>query len=272
MPSDTINRKKLTGVILSESLLYGGSLIGLNELWYKDYPRSSFHFFNDNQEWLQMDKAGHFISSYHLSLLSHDIYRWTGMNNKKAALWGSITGFSYLTVIEILDGFSENWGASTGDILANTMGTSLFLAQQLAWQKQKVQVKWSFHLSDYAHKRPEALGKSLPERMLKDYNGQSIWLSFNPNDLIAADFFPHWLNLSFGYSANGMVGGKSNPPAFQHIPRYRQYLFSLDLNLRKIPTQSKTLKFAFKTLSFIKIPFPAIEFSERGWKAYPLYW
>jgi hypothetical protein len=37
--------------------------------WFKptlvyDYP--IFHFINDNAEWLQMDKAGHIYSSYHL--------------------------------------------------------------------------------------------------------------------------------------------------------------------------------------------------------------
>ncbi|MGZ5134350.1 MAG: hypothetical protein ACXWCG_04340, partial [Flavitalea sp.] len=28
--------------------LWVGSFIALNELWYSDYPRTSFHFFNDN--------------------------------------------------------------------------------------------------------------------------------------------------------------------------------------------------------------------------------
>jgi hypothetical protein len=40
--------------------------------WFKptlvyDYP--IFHFINDNAEWLQMDKAGHIYSSYHLGRL-----------------------------------------------------------------------------------------------------------------------------------------------------------------------------------------------------------
>jgi hypothetical protein len=43
-------------------------LVGLNQLWYA-YARSDFHFINDNAEWLQMDKAGHIYSSYHLGRL-----------------------------------------------------------------------------------------------------------------------------------------------------------------------------------------------------------
>jgi hypothetical protein len=32
---------------------YGGSLIILSNTWYKNYPHTSFHIFNDNKEWLQ---------------------------------------------------------------------------------------------------------------------------------------------------------------------------------------------------------------------------
>src|SRR4051812_42271731 len=56
----SLNKKRIACIIGTEATLYAGSLIGLNELWYKNYPRSSFHFFNDNKEWLQMDKVGHF--------------------------------------------------------------------------------------------------------------------------------------------------------------------------------------------------------------------
>lgn len=256
----------------AEGALYGGSLIGLNELWYKNYSRSSFHFFNDNPEWKQMDKAGHVVTGYTLSLLSSDIYRWTHMDSRESAYWGSLTGFGYLTIIEILDGFSAGWGASSGDIAANILGTGIFLGQELAWQQQRIQIKWSFHSTDYAKKRPEALGSNLPERMLKDYNGQTMWLSANPSGFIDTGSLPEWLNIAFGYSADGMLGAHSNPEPWKNINQKRQYFFSLDVDWRKIPTQSKFLKFVFKTLSFVKIPFPALEYS--GWEAdfHLLYW
>ena len=41
------------------AVAYGGTLIALNNAWYKDYPKTSFHTFNDSKEWLQMDKVGH---------------------------------------------------------------------------------------------------------------------------------------------------------------------------------------------------------------------
>lgn len=269
--SDSLNKSRLTQVLIAQGAVYGGSLVGLEALWYSNYSRSSFHFFNDNRHWLQVDKTGHAITGYSLSQLSKDTYMWSGMDHQKATIMGSIAGFSYLTVIEILDGFSANWGASAGDLAANFAGSGLFLAQELAWQEQKVQLKWSFHTTEYAGKNPALLGSSLPEKMLKDYNGQTTWLSFHPGFYKEDTFIPDWLNIAAGYSATGMLNAKENKHPWQDTDRYRQYLLSLDINWRKIPTNSKTLKFVFKTLSFIKIPFPAIEFSEKGIKAHGLY-
>src|SRR6476620_6964690 len=61
-PSDSLKTQRSDGVIISETVLAGTALFVLNELWYADYPRSDFHFVNDNAEWLQMDKAGHAFS------------------------------------------------------------------------------------------------------------------------------------------------------------------------------------------------------------------
>src|SRR5688500_15653425 len=33
------------------AVAYTGTLIALNELWYKQYPRTSFHFLNDAAAW-----------------------------------------------------------------------------------------------------------------------------------------------------------------------------------------------------------------------------
>ena len=48
--SDTLNIKRRNGIIITESILAGGSLFALNELWYKNEPRRSFHFINDNNQ------------------------------------------------------------------------------------------------------------------------------------------------------------------------------------------------------------------------------
>jgi hypothetical protein len=83
-----------------------------------------------------------------------------------------------LTAVEVLDGFSSEWGASSGDIIANASGTA-FVSQELLWKEQRITPKFSFHTTQYAQYRPNVLGSSLAEQMLKDYNGQTYWLSVN---------------------------------------------------------------------------------------------
>lgn len=272
-PSGLFSKKKFAIVTSAEAALYAGSLVGLNELWYKDYPRSSFHFFDDNDEWLQMDKAGHITASYYVGRVGVGLMRWTGMNDKKAIWYGGMLGSLYLSTVEILDAYSSEWGFSVGDFAANTAGSLLCIGQELAWSDQRMVLKYSFMDSGYDHFRPELLGSSLEENVLKDYNGQTYWLSVNPASFMSSETkFPKWLNIAFGYGADGMTGGKFNPPYIDNtgqqinFERYRQYYLSLDVDLTRIKTKSKLLKTLFYSVGFIKIPAPALEFSKYGVK------
>ncbi len=143
--SETINKKRLKGVIITESGLYAISMIGLYQLWYKDYAQSKFHFFNDNSNWLQMDKIGHGFTAYYLGKVGYEALRWCNVPEKKSVWYGGTLGFAYLLIIETLDGFSAEWGASSGDLIANFTGTSLFIGQQLLWKEQRLNLKFSFH-------------------------------------------------------------------------------------------------------------------------------
>lgn len=59
-PSDSLHAVRKKTVYIAEASAIGAGLIGLNQMWYADYPQSKFHFYNDNSEWMQMDKVGHF--------------------------------------------------------------------------------------------------------------------------------------------------------------------------------------------------------------------
>jgi hypothetical protein len=54
------------------------------------------------------------------------------------------------------------------------------------------------------YRQTNVLGSSLAEQMLKDYNGQTYWLSVNLHSFYKN---PKWLNLAIGYGANGMLTG-----------------------------------------------------------------
>lgn len=264
-----INRN--VGIVTgAEAALYAGSMSGLYYLWYADYPQSSFHFYNDNGEWLQMDKVGHSTAAYHVGLMGYEALRLAGCDEKRSLLYGGPLGFVFLTTVEIFDGLSNGWGFSWGDIAANAFGTGLFMGQQALWHEQRISMKYSYHNTEFPQYRPDLLGSNLPERMLKDYNGQTIWLSFNIKSFLDKESkFPSWINLALGYSGEGMTGAFHN--VNQHngieIPYYdrkRQFILSPDIDLTRIPVDNIFLKTTLKVLSFIKIPMPAIMCDSHG--------
>jgi uncharacterized protein YfiM (DUF2279 family) len=250
-------------------LAYTTGMIALYHAWYKNYDSGSFRFFNDNKEWLQIDKLGHLTTSWYLGMVGYESFRLAG-HSENTSLWlGGSAGSIFLTGIEILDGFSDGWGFSWGDALANFSGSALFIAQQKHWKEQRIMLKYSYTHSPYAAYRPELLGKSGISRALKDYNGQRYWLSFNlASFLHNSERFPGILNLAIGYGASGMLGGHDNiwekdgiQFDFSNIPRERLFYLSLDLDLTKIKTNKKWLKYLFTTVGFIKFPAPALEFN-----------
>jgi hypothetical protein len=271
-PSDTLNTPRRNAVVISEVSLATLTLLGLNQLWYSDYTKSSFKTVNDSREWRQMDKFGHVFSSYQLGRLGANALNWAGVGRKDQLIYGSTLGLGFLTAVEIMDGFSDEWGFSWADMAANAMGTGLYVGQELLWQDQRLLLKYSFHRTDFAQVRPNVLGDGLTEEFLKDYNGQTYWLSANINSFLNLDFIPDWLNLAFGYGADGMLTGNPNDPSFENQQRISQYYLSLDIDLSRIKTKSHLLKTIFDVLNVIKIPFPTLELNSQGQlKGYILY-
>src|SRR5690606_16801615 len=133
-----VNAKKLNRYVLISSATYGAALVGLSQVWYSDHEKQSFHFFNDNDEWQQLDKAGHLYSAFHISQVGIKALKSTGLNNKKSYFWGGMLGVIVLTPIEVLDGFSAGYGASWGDMVANVSGAALAAGQYYAWDEIRI--------------------------------------------------------------------------------------------------------------------------------------
>lgn len=271
---DTINKQKLRFVSSAFIGSYALGMSGLYSLWYKDYTGSRFHSFNDNGEWLQMDKAGHAFSTFQLSRIGSASYAWTGMPKKKAAFLGTGSALLVMTSVEIFDGFSDHWGFSWGDITANTLGASCFLLQDMTWHEPRIKFCYSFHQTMYADIRPALLGSTFTEQVLKDYNGQTIWLSGNIRSFAPSwNTVPKWLNIAIGYGAEGMVGGHDNIFTDDNnqisdyslkYPRIRQYYLSVDIDLTKTNVKPGLLRSVFQTIGMIKIPAPSIELNSHG--------
>jgi hypothetical protein len=168
---------------------------------------------------------------------------------------------------------------------ANTLGAAGFVAQQLGWREQRLQIKLSYWPYDYnspelVSRRNQLFGNSLPERILKDYNSQTYWLSANVHAFFPDSKWPAWLNIAVGYNSNGLLGGYANTWTDKQgntfnrydIPRERHFLLSPDLDLTRIKTNRKWLRTLLSVANMVKIPAPALSLSSNGkMKMYALY-
>ena len=286
-PSDTLSRNRILLLGIGGGIGYTVGFLALNNYWYKDYPRGKFRLFDDLKEWEQMDKAGHVFSTYFQSRWAYTAYRWAGIDENASIWYGTGTGMLIQTTIEVLDGFSEEWGFSIPDMVANLVGGVAFGVQQWTWGEQRISIKVGSRYKDYAglygvnRENPDVIiplstrasdlyGSSRIERFLKDYNSQSIWLSFNLHSFAPNSGIPPWINIAVGYGAENMMGGFRNQwnyegePYIFDMPRYRQVFLSPDIDFTRIPVKSPWWKSFFEALNIIKVPLPGLEWNTDG--------
>ncbi|HZV71168.1 MAG TPA: DUF2279 domain-containing protein [Saprospiraceae bacterium] len=273
---------------------YSGTLISLNELWYKQYPRTSFHFFNDAEEWLQMDKGGHLFTAYFEADWIHGAVEWTGVKRSPSIWAGALAAVGLQATLETFDGFSSKWGFSLSDFATNIVGAGMWASQEFAWDEQRIRMKVSSSYRTYPDeivqgfpsgsttlrtRTNDLYGKNILQSFLKDYNAQTVWFSVNIHSFLKEENrFPKWLNVAFGYGAENMFGGFENEWEVDDIkyvlpeskyPRYRQLYISPDIDLSKIKIKSKPLKTLLCMANIFKIPAPALEINGKGgvkWK------
>lgn len=262
VPADSLHKGRFIGVSTGVGAVWAGSMIGLSQVWYVDSEKTSWHTFDDSKDWLQMDKVGHFYTAHKINLLTTDLFRWSG-NDRRKSLWiGSGVSLGFQTTLEMLDAYNVDWGFSWADMLANGLGTASYMTQQLIWDEERIIPKFSAYPTKYAAVRPDVLGSSFSESLLKDYNGQKYWLSVSPGTFLKDSKFPKWLCFSMGYGVDEKLVGSEeyylDPATGTEYFSKREFLFSLDIDFSRIPVKRPWLKTLLKQLNYVKVPFPAL--------------
>lgn len=283
-PAEQYDPQRFWISVGTATALYAGFSVGLWEAWYKDFEIGRLKSIDDRKEWEQMDKVGHIYTAYHYARWSFQGLRWSGTRRPKALVMAVGTSLVLQSTIEVMDGYSEAWGFSWADMASNFAGAGLFATQELLWHEQRVNFKVSSFRRDYSEvpipSRPEGgpssslreraehlYGATPWQRFIKDYNGQTLWLTANPTVLFGADEpkLP-WLNLAVGRSGRDIFGAFSagwsengfsyngNPLAERGV----DYVLSLDIDFDRIPTRSPVLKTVFHLLNHVKVPAPAL--------------
>lgn len=291
--SDVLNKPRVGMVAGLQGGLYAIANVWWSSAWYSKYDREKFHFFNDWNEWNGMDKVAHANNCYFESKWTYDLFRWAGVKEKHAIWIGMLTGNMWQLSIEVNDGFQKKWGFSWGDMAMNVSGSLLFGIQQYLWHDQRIQMKISafpynykqYDDPDITARANKLYGTSFTEILLKDYNAMTFWLSVSPGSFIKnpKSKFPKCIQVSFGYGAGGMLGGRKNiwsskdlggdetittiDPADlvdrTNIQRMHRFYLSMDLDWTKLPVKRHWAQGIMKVLNIIKLPFPAIEFNDN---------
>ncbi len=296
---DSLNKVRFWSLNTAYATTVTGAAIALDQVWYADYPRTKFHFFNDWAEWKDLDKSGHLFSAYFQSKWTAGMYDWAGVPRSKSIWIGATSGMVLQGILETMDGFSEKWGWSWGDIAFNTAGSALFVSQAALWDEQRVVLKYSVHKPRYPNytltsrsdpnvtttlqeRADQLYGTSLAAIMLKEYNGLTIWASGNVSSFLPKTRIYKWVNVSVGYGVENVFAGYGTTwrnddgyafsitdPDYQP---YRQFYFSFDIDFSRIKTRSKALKVLLGMLNSLKVPFPTLEVNTKGGvRFHPVY-
>lgn len=261
-PSDSISKGRVIGTSVGIGTFWSGSMIGLSQVWYSQVEKTPWHTFDDSKNWLQMDKVGHFYISHKISQFCRDKYVWSGLDNQTSTWLGAGISIGYQTTFEFFDAYSTDWGFSWSDVAANTLGTISYTAQSIIWNEERIIPKFSYSPSEFAAVRPEVLGSTFAESLLKDYNGQTYWLSFSPGTFFKDSKIPEWACISIGYSAHAKLKGDqesyTDVNTGLNYQSQREFLLSLDIDFSRLPIKRPWLKAVVKQFNYVKIPFPAL--------------
>ena len=294
-PSDTLNTKRVRSAMVVGASTYAIAGVWMYTSWYEDTKRTSFHTFDDWNEWRNMDKYGHALTAQYQSYLAFKGARWCGIEENKSILIGAGTAMLLQTTVEVMDGFSDKWGFSWADMGFNAAGAGLFAVQQQLWYEQRIRLKISASVKSYSHRpilgtRGEAtttleertddlFGAPVHERLLKDYNAQTYWVSTNLHSFLPESKLPKWLNISIGIGAENMYGGFENQWTTESgifvvgDQRYSEFYLSPDIDWTRIETKSWVLNTIFDLVSVIKFPLPGVRYDKNNgldwrWVAY----
>ncbi|MGE5352218.1 MAG: DUF2279 domain-containing protein [Acidobacteriota bacterium] len=271
LPLSETKIKPLTASIVGG--IYLGAIVGLHinqrNAWWSD-NRGAFHFQEDWFSALQVDKAGHSFGSYIISYVLSEGLLASGVSYDASAIWGSALALAYQTYVETEDGFAKNWGFSPSDWYFDAIGASFFLAQHYNPFLQNITPKWQFVPSEWT-------GKPLilrPRTFIDDYNSSTFWWSVDVYNILGENekrYWPKWLNVAIGYGGDA-IDANPDPNGPPDQLSVRRYILGLDLNLiRLLPEGGWFWNWARQSLNYIKLPLPAVEFTEKGTRFYVFY-
>jgi len=256
---------RLAGVASFTLVAYGAAYgFVFKKGWWGDKGRG-FHFENDFDYALNLDKLGHFAAGVAIGETFYEGYRWAGASEFQSYLFAGLTALATHIAIDIKDGFAPSWGFSFCDVLSGGLGGFLPMAERYVPLFKYIDLKWSYWINSTAYYDNE--GHTMNGGIFTDdYVNHTYWLSVKTYRLLpeaARKYYPSWLAIAVGLSIDdGVFTGARNP--------HREVYIALDYDLEAFRPQSRLARTIIKALNYFKLPAPTIQvYPEFHW--YLLY-
>jgi hypothetical protein len=221
--------------------------------WWKD-NRAPFHFQEDLKYGLNVDKFGHFYGGVTSGFIFKKCFIWSNVPETQALWWGAGAALLFQTYTEVEDGFST-WGFDRVDFASDVAGAAYPVIQHYWPPLRSLNMKFSYHKSPLINEPGGSGFKGQKHIMFDDYEGQTIWFSFDMHSILPKPvdaYWPDWLCLAMGYGARDIA--TSQP--------YRVYFLALDFDVtRIIPQNTSFLRTLSEAINFIHLPAPAVRVS-----------
>ncbi|HEX6161055.1 MAG TPA: DUF2279 domain-containing protein [Thermoanaerobaculia bacterium] len=224
-----------------------------NAWWSGEHSDGFFWNADWDMEFRDQDKFGHMFGGYHLTRIGYAGLRAACVSKRKSLIASATYAALFQLQIEIFDARFKKYGFSYPDLLANTSGQVLAVAQELHPGLKAVKPTFSY-------RQTRALKNRLPTSELRpsiDYSGQTYWFSADVNRLLpdaAKPYWPSFIRFSAGHSITDW-----NDIAGSPIRARRKILLSLDLDPEKLPGNAPMWRSIKHTLSYYRFPAPALQ-------------
>lgn len=268
--------------IITFSAAYTGVFIlqhiGQTQTIWKN--KSSFHFAEDGEYALYVDKIGHFYGTFLSSYVLSQSLIECGFDYNWSNIIGTALGFGYTAYVEILDGFAKDWGFSPSDFYADISGTIFYLGYSFLPFFQNFTPKFMYFPPRWFN----SFSRKPSTMFIDDYSAHTFWISINLQNLLPKSigkYLPNWLEISIGYAVRNLCNPldsslKCNPEVSEPVRPYvwgnRKLIIALDYDLVKLlPDGGNFWNWLKQSLNYFKLPSPAIEIGKpvRFYLIYP---
>jgi uncharacterized protein YfiM (DUF2279 family) len=172
---ECLRRARRTSNLMAAGLWGAMVIYGIS---FFDYGSSNYQVKDDG--WFEKDnkdggsdKAGHATSTYIQTAVYAALNRSFGIPKREAALRGALTAWSVQFLMEVGDGFSEQFGSSWTDLVANTAGATFGYFQEISPRFNRLfDLRWEYWPSDQVTKHSNY-------ELSTDIEGSSYVLALN---------------------------------------------------------------------------------------------